>query len=214
MRPICNTIKFNNLITPLEIAEKHRLTLSPKLDKIKQSTLGQYFIPSIAANYMASLFEFKNKSSLKLLDPGAGVGSLAAAAVEIICKEKYPPQNIEFTLVENDSSLIDNLYEVMNLCVEKCKQNNINFEFEIINNDFIKFALNIIDSNSQQLSLFNNDINTIKFDFVIMNPLYKKINNFSEAKKNLNNHNIEVTNLYSAFLWLANDLLNNDGELA
>jgi len=48
---------------------------------------------------------------------------------------------------------------------------------------------------------------------VIMNPPYKKINAKSETRKLLDAFEMEVTNLYAAFVWLAAKLLEPKGEL-
>src|SRR5204863_6975357 len=69
---------------PVEVVEAQRLTLVPVLDDQGQAVRGQYFTPSSIARFMASLFRPRNTRCLRLLDAGAGIGSLSASWVEAV----------------------------------------------------------------------------------------------------------------------------------
>ena len=58
--------------------------LLPLSDKAQ---LGQFMTPATIAVFMASLFSPLNRPEIRLLDPGAGVGSLTAAFVQRACRE-------------------------------------------------------------------------------------------------------------------------------
>ena len=61
--------------------EQRRRECGETLDRRRRSELGQFFTPSDLAAFMAGLFEVSDRPA-RLLDPGAGVGSLAAAAAD------------------------------------------------------------------------------------------------------------------------------------
>src|SRR5919202_772721 len=84
-------------IGPVEAVEAQRLRLVPVLDGQGQAVHGQYFTPSSIARFMASLFGSRNTTCLRLLDPGAGLGSLSASWVEAVSTWPCPPQEIDIT---------------------------------------------------------------------------------------------------------------------
>lgn len=57
-------------------AEQSRLTLSKTVDPKRKSQLGQFFTPVTIARFMADLFTQKANAQCRLLDAGAGIGSL------------------------------------------------------------------------------------------------------------------------------------------
>ena len=61
-----------------ETADFYRLDASLKLDPKRRSGLGQYMTPTPIGRFMASLFG-NVSGDIRVLDPGAGVGSLSAA---------------------------------------------------------------------------------------------------------------------------------------
>jgi adenine-specific DNA-methyltransferase len=61
--------------------EQSRLTISKATDPKKKSRLGQYFHTGINCRFMAELLK-SNNEDCRLLDPGAGIGSLSAAFLD------------------------------------------------------------------------------------------------------------------------------------
>ena len=61
--------------------EHIRKTTNAKLNPKKKSELGQFMTPSVIAEYMASLFD-DHKKEIKLIDCGAGIGSLTISAAK------------------------------------------------------------------------------------------------------------------------------------
>jgi adenine-specific DNA-methyltransferase len=66
----------------LSEVERLRLTLSKATDLKKKSLLGQFFTPAKTARFMAGLFVQDSHDNCRLLDAGAGIGSLSAAFLE------------------------------------------------------------------------------------------------------------------------------------
>src|ERR1700678_3494113 len=60
----------------------------------RRSGIGQFPTPAIIARQMASMFEAAPKS-IRLLDAGAGVGSLTAATLAELCQRRIKPNRID-----------------------------------------------------------------------------------------------------------------------
>ncbi|MFW6558157.1 Eco57I restriction-modification methylase domain-containing protein [Acinetobacter baumannii] len=166
--------------------EHIRKITNAKLNAKKKSELGQYMTPSVIAEFMASLFNNKKKE-IKLLDCGAGIGSLTISAVKRL-------KNIK---------LVD-LWEIDPIMLEQLEINmqNMQVNFSIYPEDFILKTVDNLSSSKGE-----------RYTHAIINPPYKKINSNSEHRKYLRKVGIETVNLYSAFLALTILLMENDGEI-
>ncbi|MCY3700971.1 MAG: hypothetical protein OXH46_15235 [Gemmatimonadetes bacterium] len=65
-------------VAPTEAADFYRIGASVKLDSTRRVALGKYVTPIQISWFMASLFS-ATREDLRVLDAGAGVGSLATA---------------------------------------------------------------------------------------------------------------------------------------
>lgn len=79
------------LLDQLDLA---RLRLAP--DGAARTALGQVLTPASLARLMAGQLEVP-RTSVALLDPGAGIGVLSAAAVLSLCERSEPPKAITVT---------------------------------------------------------------------------------------------------------------------
>ena len=66
----------------LSEVDQTRLTVSRAMDPKRKSQLGQFFTPTSIARFMAEMFDGGGKEECRLLDPGAGIGSLSAAFLD------------------------------------------------------------------------------------------------------------------------------------
>ena len=82
--------------------EQTRLGLSKATDPKKKSQLGQFFTPAKVARFMAGLFVGSPHSACRLLDAGAGIGSLAAAFLD-----RWISGDFDFRLIKVDAFEID-----------------------------------------------------------------------------------------------------------
>lgn len=171
----------------------------------QRQALGQFLTPPGIANFMASLFE-RHPPELKLLDPGAGTGSLSSALVHQLCRASVRPHSIAVTAYEVDSRLIPALEQTYADCESACLRAGISFSAEIFNSDFIESALHLF-----RVDLFSVAKNP--FNAAILNPPYRKIQSVSAARLLLRSAEIETSNLYTGFLALTARLLSDDGEL-
>ncbi|MDD4309849.1 MAG: Eco57I restriction-modification methylase domain-containing protein, partial [Candidatus Cloacimonetes bacterium] len=161
-----------------------------------KSDFGQYFTPSVVALFMASMFPDVQDSNVKLLDPGAGIGSLSCAFV-LNMNHRVQGLNYEIDCYETDhnvsAKLTKNLYEL---------SSSISVKYSIMYEDFIGAAVD-------HLLQFEKPVYT----HVIMNPPYKKIHSSSTCRKLLRSVDLEIVNLYSAFVSMSLELLKQDGYL-
>lgn len=192
-------------LTLLTSIDLHRIQATKQLNEATRADMGQFMTPSVIASYMASLFEAREEN-IRLLDAGAGTGSLTAAYVHEVCNRKKKPKSLSITTYEIDPILIEYLEKTLEHCKQECEQAGINCSTEIVKKDFIVAGEAMLNN-----SLFTEEKRL--FDCAILNPPYKKINTNSQTKRLLQSMGIETTNLYTAFLAIAIKLLKPNGEL-
>lgn len=182
----------------LEI-EKMRLQLSGLTSPEKKSCLGQYFTSARVATFMVSLFPFAS-GSCKLLDPGAGIGSLSHAFMERCRGEGFDFSKVDIDVVELDESLLEHLHSSLG---DPSAEEDLSLN--VFNADYIEMATKTIKEGMVSSAK--------RYTHVIMNPPYKKINSKSEHRLKLRTIGIETVNLYSAFISLAIRQMENNGQL-
>lgn len=191
----------------LELVDLQRILVGKDLDPERKAKLGQFLTPSAVAMFMASLFQQKDCRNIRLLDAGAGIGSLTAAFTEEFCGRSPKPRSIEVTAYELESVLFDELNLTITECKKAASAVGIGFGAEILKEDFVKAASEILSS-----SLL---VKAAKkpFTHVIMNPPYKKIRSDSEYRELFKRMGIETGNLYTGFMGIAVQLLEPNGEI-
>lgn len=198
----------------LEHVDFFRVDASRNLQATHRSELGQFFTPPSVARRMASMFTKRSQTLntvtrvLRILDPGAGVGTLSAAYVAQVCQWEQKPQSVTVLACEIDPFLQSYLRLTLDACGEVCRRVDINFEYEVLSEDFITAGVTML----QGRTLFDSEHNR-RFNRVIMNPPYRKINSNSKTRRLLRTVGIETSNLYTAFLWLTIELLQPGGEM-
>ncbi|MBX3000041.1 MAG: Eco57I restriction-modification methylase domain-containing protein [Caldilineaceae bacterium] len=185
----------------LSEVERARLTLSKATDPGRKSLLGQFFTPVETAKFMAGIFVQGSHDSCRLLDAGAGIGSLSAAFLERWSAGGFQFQRVELDAFEIDDSLHPHLAQTLEMY-----RNHPNFVATIRCVDFIHAAVEWLSG-----SLFAEPLPT--YTHALLNPPYKKIRNDSEYRAALRRAGIETVNLYSAFVALALALLAEHGQL-
>ncbi|CAN5406601.1 hypothetical protein BH10ACI1_BH10ACI1_26190 [soil metagenome] len=179
----------------LRTLDKIRLDVSAKLDVEEKSRLGQFMTPATVARFMASLFAHSNSNLCRLLDAGAGIGSLSSAFLE-----NHKVNRIEIEAYEIDANFREQLENIFS-CY-KTLNPNLDFAARILADDFIESTVNLILSGKRNL-----------FTHAILNPPYRKISSDSYHRHLLRQVGIETVNLYSAFVALALELLEEGGQL-
>ena len=170
--------------------EQTRLQVSKRTEAKKKSQLGQFLTPAKTAVFLASLFP-DAKGNCRLLDAGAGIGSLSDVFLERWKSGGFHFQRVELDAFEIDDSLHPYLKETL----EKYS-NRSNFSAVIRGSDFIHAAVESLSG-----GLFAEAL--AQYTHAILNPPYKKINSHSAHRLALRSVGIETVNLYSAFVALA-----------
>ncbi len=93
--------------------EKTRLAVSKEISPEKKSQLGQFFTPESIARFMADMFVHGKNSQCRLLDAGAGIGSLSTAFLEKWASGKSCFEHVQLDAFEVDTSLIPDLTRVL-----------------------------------------------------------------------------------------------------
>lgn len=135
------------------------------MPKEMRKNYGQFFTGIKTARYMASLFILpSNKTSIKLLDAGAGSGILSTALVERLLNETKV--SIHLTCYENDKNiyplLLSNLEKIQNISKDR-------FTFVIYEENYLLSQMREVGND-----LFKNK-EIEQYDMIIGNPPYKKI---------------------------------------
>lgn len=162
--------------------------------------------PAPLARFMASLFRSLS-GEIKLLDPGAGIGTLTSAFVEYAVRQIRKP-SIEAHAYEIDATMRRHLKATLEECDGFCRQLGADFQWQIHAEDFIEAG---VQSLLYEHSLFGERLH--RFSHCVMNPPYRKIKSDSSTRIQLQQIGIETSNLYTGFLAIAVHLLEPGGEL-
>jgi adenine-specific DNA-methyltransferase len=181
----------------LATIEQTRLKISKNTEAGRKSQLGQFFTPARTAQFMANLFTSKDILDCRLLDAGAGIGSLSSAFLERCIAAELSFKKIEVTAFELDNFIREELNNSLS-----SYKNRLPIAYEILGDDFIEQAVNRIQFD------FGNG-----FTHAILNPPYKKISSNSRHRLLLREVGIETVNLYSAFVALALSMMELGGEI-
>jgi len=88
----------------LSIVEQTRLHVSKNTEAKNKSRFGQFFTPERTAAFMTGLFPDAS-GSCRLLDAGAGIGSLSAAFLDRWLTGGFHFQSVDLDAFEIDNSL-------------------------------------------------------------------------------------------------------------
>ncbi len=166
--------------------------------------LGQFFTPSPVARMIASMLAGWDGHRVRLLDPGAGVGSLTAAAVEHFAS--LGVRELEIVAWEIDTQLHSPLRATLEQCVMWAGGQGLSVQWDLRGGDYIEAtATAVADEPGTALE---------QFDAIIMNPPYRKVNGGASELLALERIGLPITNLYTAFLALAATQLTPGGVLA
>ncbi len=182
------------------MVEQKRLRLSKSIEAKKKSRFGQFFTPEKIAVFMAGLFP-DGTGPCRLLDAGAGIGSLSAAFLDRWRSGGFHFQGVTVDAFELDRALCPHLSQTF----EKYNHRG-DFIATVYDQDFIHAAVESLSGN-----LFSKALES--YTHAILNPPYKKINSHSAHRLALRRVGIETVNLYSAFVALAVALTATGGQI-
>lgn len=106
----------------LNLAVRNTGKLIREKSKSENIRLGRLFTKKDTARLMAEMLVIdKKKASYTILDPGAGTGILAAAAIEHVCKNARECKQIFLTCYENDPIFLPMLEDNLERIRKKCR---------------------------------------------------------------------------------------------
>lgn len=141
---------------------------------------GSFYTPqSVVFDNVVNL-DFKDKESLNILEPSVGMG----AFIPQLLRKIHNIKNVNIYMVDISSEVLLNLKRIMTLM--RYKKGNIQFKF--INGDFIKLEEDLFNE-------FNN-----KFDLIIGNPPFGKIDRDSVLEYRKITGSNELSNIFGFFM--------------
>jgi adenine-specific DNA-methyltransferase len=167
--------------------------------------LGQFYTPSRAAALVAGMPRLPGRGILRVLDPGAGTGSLTAALIARIMREA-PGLEVEVVAAEIDPTATAHLRETLADCVKVAASKGIHVTATVLQVNLIEEATRICGDAGHL---------AVPFDVVIMNPPYRKLAAQSaERRALLAVDGVDCPNIYAAFLAIGVQVLRPGGQLA
>lgn len=206
-RSICQSWRYMEGATtdrPTECAERLRLASAESLEMTHRAALGQFFTPSPVARLVASKLSSCCPPRVRLLDPGAGVGSLTAAAVEHYAS--LGVKELEVVAWEIDTALHPALGATLDQSVRWAADQGLRVSWNIRGGNYIEAVAKSLAGGS--------GAEVKQFDAIIMNPPYRKVNCDATERLALQQLGLPITNLYTAFLALGAVQLSPNGVLA
>jgi adenine-specific DNA-methyltransferase len=194
--------------SPLALAARLGQDGCSSLAGDRRVDLGQFLTPMAVASGLASLFESAD-GEVRLLDPGAGVGTLTAAFVTDVLGRRCKPVRLHLTVWEAEVGFIRKLKRVLGGCVELGQAAGVPTSYTLNHGNFLRDAAELLEAGD----LFGALRREEAFSHVIMNPPYRKIAADSESRLLLRRAGLETSNLYTGFLWLAARLLKQGGQM-
>ncbi len=197
---LCRDVKTGEL-TEFAAEQQRRFDSSTSPNERKER--GHFGTPPAIAQFMAGMFSDVRTVSTRILDPGAGVGTLSAAVCQRTLAQKTS-RTLFFELWENDPKLISILEGTMSRCQKELRAAGHEMKFVVRIEDFIL-------ANTQR-SLFNSGPEP-SFHLAILNPPYFKLRKESPQARAMEHVVYGQPNVYALFMAVAADLLLPKGEM-
>ena len=150
----------------LNLAVRNTNKLIREKSKSDNVRLGRLFTKKDTARLMAGMLSLDNKKTVyTILDPGAGTGILAAAAIEEVCKKCPSAKQIFITCYENDALYLPMLHDNLERIRKKCRHDyGVKLYVTVYEENYL------IDSKSHYTVALFDEVHEDKFDIIICNP--------------------------------------------
>ena len=179
-----------------ERVEARRVAASAALPPAQQARLGQFFTPERAAELIADMPRLpESVDAVRVLDPGAGVGSLAAALVARAMRERVRFR-IEIVAIELDDTVAGYLAATLDDLTTTAAHEGLEVVTSTVLGDFVELSTSTPDRPAPLGE---------PFDLVIMNPPYHKLAVQAWHRQAMLTYECDCSNIYAAFLALGAD---------
>lgn len=183
----------------VEAAYNEGIEATRRLSAAAQKELGQFMTPPGVARFMAQqCIPHSNKQTVCILDPAAGSGVLAAAAIERLLGGDVNLKRIKLVLCELDSHMIPILKKLSTNLRNVAKFKGVALTVSIKQEDFL---LSSMAESSKPMA-----------DVIIANPPYFKINASDERAVKHRYAVYGQPNIYGLFMAACAKLLKKDGK--
>jgi adenine-specific DNA-methyltransferase len=189
----------------MERTEARRVRVAAGLDARQRARWGQFFTPAPIAIFLAGLLDVPEDGRWRVLDPGAGIGSLSAAVVAEAIRSGSRC-SMKIVAFEMDDALVEPLQATMRDCERTAADAGLELTTEVRPIDFLEWASTTLTDPMVP--------HAAAFDACVMNPPYRKINTGSPDRVALERIGLRVTNVYAAFMAAAAALLKSQGQLS
>jgi len=170
---------------------------------------GQFFTHKELAEFMSDLFTIdQEKKQVNILDPGAGTGILSSALSLNLLESSINELSIEIDAFENDKNIIQFLNQVFKELQKEFEKENSELVYNIIEKDFITDKAESFNGYNKNIVSHDHQ----KYDYIIANPPYYKINKDSVQSKAMKDLIYGQPNIYALFIALSTCLLKQNGE--
>jgi len=183
-------------LSPTLLARDLGIGFAEGTTQVERKLRGQYFTQPAVAQFMASLFTATG-SEVSILDPCAGTGVLACAAVEHFAQQPRRPRCIRLVCCENDPRLLRVLATALNSLTILARSRRIKLEVEVRPGDYL------LDYQPERG----------QYSCIIINPPYYKLGRGDPRCQPNPWPATVVPNIYAAFLLKCAAELADGGEL-
>lgn len=193
----------------LNLAVRNTGKLIREKSKSENIRLGRLFTKKDTARLMASMLKLDDKKTVyTILDPGAGTGILAAAAIEEICKSCPSAKQIFITCYENDPVFIPMLKNNLERIRKKCRHDfGVKLYVTVYEENYITES-----KNHYTVALFD-EIHEDSFDIIICNPPLDLVDKYSPEAEAVGGVTQLKTGACYLFARLASKHLETDGQM-
>lgn len=175
----------------VDIADAAGRAFTATLSRAEQREMGQFMTPSTIARFMAQRLVGSSRSqTIRVLEPAAGGGILAAAVVEALIAKtpEERPEVIELLMYELDERLIPGLLGLCEVMYDTCERAGVILDFVVANEDFL-------------LSSLARSAAPLPGLLTISNPPFLKLNKTTDPRAALHSYAVHgQPNIYALFM--------------
>lgn len=185
----------------VDLAHAQGRAFTHRLSRDEQKQLGQFMTPPAIARFMAErLVADINLATVRVLEPAAGGGILAAAVIEALLGQQTPPTRIELYLFEYDARLVPALQTLVGKASEACQAKGVELDWNIANEDFL-------------LSELAKSGQPVEGLLTISNPPFFKLNKTTDPRAQVHAYAVYgQPNIYSLFMAACARLTHESGR--
>lgn len=166
---------------------------------------GQFFTPPQLARFAVNLLGTIEQESY-VLDPALGSGTLVCALIDQVISNRQP-KLLWIDGYEIDSELCGVARSILEKAVERAKSVGISLHVRIREGDFVAEMVSTLNS-----PLFTSNATPQKYDYIIANPPYFKLNKNDLRVKAGQGLIGGYTNIYTMFMAISLRILKRDGR--